>query len=139
MTREPAAENRAAQAAPMPEAAPVTAMIRSGSLARLEDLERLVGVGTHGELGVDHVEQRAVGVDDEGDALVGQEVRAPLRPELGGHGAVGVGEEGVAEDSFSSNCFCLSTESALMPIRWAPTAANSAPRSRKWQLSLVQP
>ena len=26
-----------------------------------------------------------------------------------------------------------------MPIRWAPTAANSAPKSRKWQLSLVQP
>src|SRR6476659_2599622 len=27
----------------------------------------------------------------------------------------------------------------LIPTRWAPTAANSAARSRKWQVSLVQP
>ena len=46
---------------------------------------------------------------------------------------------GMPSDSFSSNCFCLATGSALMPTGCAPTAANSALRSRKWQLSLVQP
>ena len=46
---------------------------------------------------MDHIEQGAVGVDDEGDPLVGQEARSPLRPQLGGHGAVGVGEQREAQ------------------------------------------
>ena len=46
---------------------------------------------------------------------------------------------GNPSDSLSSNWRCFSTGSALMPTRCAPTAANSAARSRKWQLSLVQP
>ena len=71
----PPRASRAAVAAPMPEAAPVTTTARSGSAARLQDVERLVGVRAHGELGVDDVEQGAVGVDDEGDPLVGQEAR----------------------------------------------------------------
>ena len=116
----------------MPEAAPVTtAMGASGSAARLEDVEGPVGMATHGELGVDDVEKGAVGVDDESDPLVGHEAGAPLGAELRGHRAVDVGQEGKPSDSFSSNCFCLTTGSALMPIRCAPTAANSAERSRK--------
>ena len=39
----------------------------------------------------------------------------------------------------SENRACLSTGSVLIPTREAPTAANSAARSRKWQASFVHP
>ena len=83
---------------------------------------------------------RAVGVDHEG-ACGGS--RAP-RSDAGPRTARppcrrcprGVGTR---SECLSENCFCFSTGSALMPTGWAPTASNSAVRSRKWQLSRVQP
>ena len=65
MTRHPPAPSRAAVAAPIPEAAPVMTTVRSGSGSRLEEGERLVGVGAHGDLAVQDVEHGAIGVDDE--------------------------------------------------------------------------
>ena len=59
---------------------------RAGSGGRrragAQDLEGPVGVGAHGDLGVDHAQHRAVGVDDEGGAPVAQHGRRPLDPEL---------------------------------------------------------
>src|ERR1700733_7720550 len=85
MTLQPAAPRRLAVAAPMPDEAPVMTTVRSGSVSCLEDGERLVGVRTPGDLGMDDVEKGAVGVDDVGDPLVRQEAHAALGAELGRH------------------------------------------------------
>ena len=54
-------------------------------------------MGVHAHLAADHVQQAAVGVDDEGDALVGQGAEAALDAEGLGDGAVLVGEQRVVE------------------------------------------
>ena len=46
---------------------------------------------------------------------------------------------GYPRPCFWSNAACLSTLSAEMPTRCAPTSANSPARSRKWHDSFVQP
>src|ERR1700733_3999027 len=96
-TRHPPARRRVAVAAPMPEAAPVMATVRSGSAARLEQGQRLVGVGAHGDLAVEHLQDRAVGVDDEGGTLDLQEADAALDAELSSHLTVGVRKKREAE------------------------------------------
>src|SRR5258708_28659896 len=97
MTRQPAAASRPAVAAPMPDAAPVMTTARSGSGPCLQESEGLVGVRTHGDLGVEHIENGAVGVDHVRDPLVRQEADAALGPELGRDRAVRVGQQREAE------------------------------------------
>ena len=140
MTCQPAAPSRAAVAAPMPDAAPVMTTVRSGSGARLEEGERLVGVRAHGDLAVDDVEQGAVGVDDEGRPAcsAGSSRRAwrPAVPRRRGRDRTARGSRATPSRRTAS---ASRRASALMPTGWAPTAANSPARSRKWQLSFVQP
>src|ERR1700683_5303941 len=81
MTFQPATPSRAAEAAPIPEAAPVMTTVRSGSGSRLQEGKRLVGVGAHGDLGVNDVEDGPVGVDDEGGRLGLEEADAALHAE----------------------------------------------------------
>src|SRR5580693_5800801 len=62
-----------------------------------QDLESAISVLLHAQLALDHADDLAVGVDDEGVALHGDEAAAALDPEDLAHLAVGIGEEGEVE------------------------------------------
>ena len=101
--------------------------------------ERLVRVHVHVDLRVDDVLDDAVGSDNERGPLVGDEADATAHSIGPGHGPVVIGQEGEVELVFVSEPLLLVHFVGGYPDPLGSDLFEFGARSRKWQLSAVQP
>ena len=98
-------------------------------------------MGVHAQLAGDHVEHRAICVDDEGCAFDWYQLaqKPALDPEVGGDRATGVGQQWVVEvlRVGELGLFCDGINADAYPA--CADRREFLARSRKWHASLVQP